>query len=57
MIDFDSAMHFAQELEVTQDGTVIGKGIILSHSSETIKIGNEYFVKDACEFRIVTVFN
>lgn len=55
--DFDSAVTYCLDIEVTQDGTVIVSGQILSHTLETVKIGNVHYVKDACEFRVITVLH
>jgi len=53
--DFDKAILFKTEVEVTQDGTLLGNGSVISHSQYTVKMADGYFFKDECEFTVCSV--
>jgi hypothetical protein len=50
--DFDKAISFNYEIEVTQNGVSIGNGRILLHTRHSVKVSNCYYFKDGCEFTI-----
>jgi hypothetical protein len=54
-LDFDKAILFKSEIEVTQDGKVLGSGKVMSHSQYSVKLVNGYFFKDGCEFTVCSM--
>ncbi|QGQ95241.1 hypothetical protein EHS13_10250 [Paenibacillus psychroresistens] len=53
--DFDNAILNAVEVMVTQYGSQLGRGQILSHSLHSVKLTSSYFFKDGSEFTICTL--
>ncbi|QGQ95847.1 hypothetical protein EHS13_13650 [Paenibacillus psychroresistens] len=54
-LDFDKAILFKSEIEVTQDGKVLGSGKVMSHTQYSVKMVNGYFFKDGCEFMVMSM--
>jgi hypothetical protein len=54
-IDFEKAISFNFEVEVTQNDVSIGSGRIMLHTSHSVKIADCYYFKDGCEFTICSV--
>jgi hypothetical protein len=54
-LDFDKAILFKTEVEVTQDDKVMGSGNVISHSRYTVKMADGYFFKDECEFTVLSM--
>jgi hypothetical protein len=51
--DFDNAMYFGLPIKVIWQGELIEHGgQIVKHSHDAVKIGEAYFLKWKCEFRI-----
>lgn len=51
--DFDNAMFFGLPVKVIQQGELIEPGgAIVKHSHDAVKIGDAYFLKWKCEFRV-----
>lgn len=50
--DFDNAIFFATSVSVWQDGTILDYGgVIQSHTDESVKMNDAYYLKSVCEFR------
>jgi hypothetical protein len=54
-LDFDKAILFKTEVEVTRHDKVIGSGNVISHSRFTVKMEDGYFFKDECEFTVLSM--
>jgi hypothetical protein len=52
-LDFEKAILFRSIVEVTQNGTLIGAGQIVSHSQYSVKMPDANYMKDECEFTMV----
>lgn len=51
--DFDNAMFFGANIEVYQKDEPIDRGgQILKHTDDCVYIGDGYFIKENCQFKV-----
>lgn len=51
--DFDNAILFQLPVIVWQNGEILDYGgVIQEHTSKTVRINDDWYVKCVCEFRI-----
>lgn len=52
-VDFDNAIFFAVSVEVWWRGEIFDKGgLIYHHTPFSVSLGDRYYPKERCEFRV-----